>query len=156
MQHMATQAMLDSSQLKASWQQLTFADGVQDCMLFAGTAVANGTCRGIVNAIGMSTEVGAIQQQITDAAAEEEDTPLKKKLDIFGERLAQVIISFLTPTQSHTSFGLHVQSLRPSKLVSTPSAQHDLRLTRGASSEPHMIPSAAAAKSLSMLPASSP
>lgn len=61
-------------------------------MLFAGTAVANGTCRGIVNAIGMSTEVGAIQQQITDAAAEEEDTPLKKKLDIFGERLAQVTI----------------------------------------------------------------
>lgn len=59
-------------------------------MLFAGTAVANGGCRGIVNAIGMSTEVGAIQQQITDAAAEEEDTPLKKKLDVFGERLAQV------------------------------------------------------------------
>ncbi|CAL8463437.1 g2971 [Coccomyxa elongata] len=65
----------------------------KDCMLFAGTAVANGTCRGIVNAIGMSTEVGAIQQQITDAAAEEEDTPLKKKLDIFGERLAQVIFA---------------------------------------------------------------
>ena len=59
-------------------------------MLFAGTAVANGSCRGIVNAIGMGTEVGAIQQQIADAAAEEEDTPLKKKLDIFGERLAQV------------------------------------------------------------------
>ncbi|BDA48697.1 Calcium-transporting ATPase 2, endoplasmic reticulum-type [Coccomyxa sp. Obi] len=65
----------------------------KDCMLFAGTAIANGTCRGIVNAIGMSTEVGAIQQQITDAAAEEEDTPLKKKLDIFGERLAQVIFA---------------------------------------------------------------
>ncbi|KAK9917696.1 hypothetical protein WJX75_007286 [Coccomyxa subellipsoidea] len=65
----------------------------KECMLFAGTAVANGTCRGIVNAIGMSTEVGAIQQQITDAAAEEEDTPLKKKLDIFGERLAQVIFA---------------------------------------------------------------
>lgn len=59
-------------------------------MLFAATAIANGACQGIVNAIGMSTEVGAIQQQITDAAAEEEDTPLKKKLDIFGERLAQV------------------------------------------------------------------
>jgi magnesium-transporting ATPase (P-type) len=45
-------------------------------MLFAGTAVANGSCRGVVNAIGMGTEVGAIQQQIADAAAEEEDTPL--------------------------------------------------------------------------------
>lgn len=70
-------------------------------MLFAGTAVANGGCRGIVNAIGMSTEVGAIQQQITDAAAEEEDTPLKKKLDVFGERLAQV--SSLSANISSTS-----------------------------------------------------
>ena len=64
---------------------------MQDNMLFAGTAVANGSCLGIVNAIGMSTEVGKIQQQITEAAAEEEDTPLKKKLDVFGERLAQVL-----------------------------------------------------------------
>ena len=61
-------------------------------MLFAGTAVANGSCKGIVNAIGMATEVGKIQQQITEAAAEEEDTPLKKKLDVFGERLAQAMI----------------------------------------------------------------
>lgn len=72
---------------------LLASDGLrlmQDNMLFAGTAVANGSCLGIVNAIGMSTEVGKIQQQITEAAAEEEDTPLKKKLDVFGERLAQV------------------------------------------------------------------
>ena len=62
-------------------------------MLFAGTAVANGSCKGIVNAIGMATEVGKIQQQITEAAAEEEDTPLKKKLDVFGERLAQAMLS---------------------------------------------------------------
>ena len=61
-------------------------------MLFAGTAVANGSCKGIVNAIGMATEVGKIQQQITEAAAEEEDTPLKKKLDVFGERLAQAML----------------------------------------------------------------
>ena len=59
-------------------------------MLFAATAVANGSCRAVVNSIGMATEVGAIQQQIADAAAEEEDTPLKKKLDKFGETLAQV------------------------------------------------------------------
>ena len=72
-------------------------------MLFAGTAVANGSCRGVVNAIGMGTEVGAIQQQIADAAAEEEDTPLKKKLDIFGERLAQV--SPACPTFSGISKG---------------------------------------------------
>ncbi len=58
-------------------------------MLFAATAVANGSCRAVVNSVGMATEVGAIQQQIADAAAEEEDTPLKKKLDKFGETLAQ-------------------------------------------------------------------
>lgn len=62
----------------------------KDCMLFAATAVANGSCRAVVNSVGMATEVGAIQQQIADAAAEEEDTPLKKKLDKFGETLAQV------------------------------------------------------------------
>lgn len=61
-------------------------------MLFAGTAVANGHCLGVVNNIGMTTEIGKIQQSIHDAAGEEEDTPLKKKLDHFGELLAQVTI----------------------------------------------------------------
>ena len=59
-------------------------------MLFAGTAVVNGHCFGIVNNIGMTTEIGKIQQSIHDASSEEEDTPLKKKLDHFGEVLAQV------------------------------------------------------------------
>ena len=62
----------------------------KDNMLFAGTAVVNGHCFGIVNSTGMATEIGKIQQQIHDAASEEEDTPLKKKLDHFGELLAQV------------------------------------------------------------------
>ncbi len=115
---MATQAILDL-------QQLMCADGLQDCMLFAGTAVANGTCRGIVNAIGMSTEVGAIQQQITDAAAEEEDTPLKKKLDIFGERLAQVIISYVMPTGVYDLYALHLQPFCSHQHMRTPSAQHN-------------------------------
>mmetsp|Transcript_20925 Transcript_20925/g.53619 ORF Transcript_20925/g.53619 Transcript_20925/m.53619 type:complete len:1079 (+) Transcript_20925:201-3437(+) len=61
------------------------------CMLFAGTAIANGHCHGIVTAIGMKTEIGQIQAQITEAAGEDDDTPLKKKLDAFGELLAQVI-----------------------------------------------------------------
>lgn len=39
----------------------------------------------------MNTEIGAIQQQIAAAAEEEEDTPLKKKLDAFGEGLAAII-----------------------------------------------------------------
>ena len=40
----------------------------------------------------MSTEIGAIQRQIAEAAGEEEDTPLKKKLDAFGEGLAAIIL----------------------------------------------------------------
>ena len=59
-------------------------------MLFAGTAVANGACLGVVNDVGMDTEIGKIQTQIHEAAGEEDDTPLKKKLDDFGNRLAQV------------------------------------------------------------------
>jgi magnesium-transporting ATPase (P-type) len=61
----------------------------KECMLFAGTAISNGSCLAIVNSIGMATEIGKIQQQIQDASEEEEDSPLKKKIDNFGERLAQ-------------------------------------------------------------------
>jgi len=60
-------------------------------MVFAGTAVANGHCHAIVTAIGMETEIGKIQAQITKASGEEEDTPLQKKLDRFGAMLAQII-----------------------------------------------------------------
>lgn len=59
-------------------------------MLFAGTAVASGSGIGIVTSIGMATEIGKIQSQIQEASQEEEDTPLKKKLDQFGELLAKV------------------------------------------------------------------
>ena len=62
----------------------------KDCMLFASTAVANGNCIGIVNSTGMMTEIGKIQKQIQDASEEDDDTPLKIKLDEFGEALARV------------------------------------------------------------------
>ncbi|KAK9865269.1 hypothetical protein WJX84_000813, partial [Apatococcus fuscideae] len=63
----------------------------KDSMLFASTAVANGNCIGIVNSTGMTTEIGKIQKQIQDASEEEDDTPLKIKLDEFGEALARII-----------------------------------------------------------------
>jgi len=63
----------------------------QECMLFAGTTISNGQCVGIVNSIGMETQIGKIQASITEAAGEEEDTPLKKKLDEFGDMLTKVI-----------------------------------------------------------------
>jgi len=62
----------------------------KECMLFAGTAVASGSGIGVVTSIGMQTEIGKIQSQIAAAAEEEEDTPLKQKLDEFGELLAKV------------------------------------------------------------------
>ena len=36
----------------------------KDCMLFAGTGIASGACIGVVNSIGMDTEIGKIQEQI--------------------------------------------------------------------------------------------
>lgn len=33
-------------------------------MLFAGTGIASGACIGVVNSIGMETEIGKIQEQL--------------------------------------------------------------------------------------------
>ncbi|KAJ7514337.1 hypothetical protein O6H91_23G039900 [Diphasiastrum complanatum] len=63
----------------------------KDCMVFSGTTVVNGCCVCIVVSTGMNTEIGKIQAQIHEASLEEDDTPLKKKLDEFGERLTLVI-----------------------------------------------------------------
>eukprot|EP00250_Pteridium_aquilinum_P007551 c17239_g1_i1 orf=372-3581(-) len=63
----------------------------KECICFAGTTVVNGSCVCIVTATGMNTEIGKIQAQIQEAALQEEDTPLKKKLDQFGEWLTIVI-----------------------------------------------------------------
>lgn len=68
----------------------------KESMLFAGTAISNGSCTGIVHGIGMNTEIGKIQTQIQEASQEEDATPLKKKLDEFGELLAKVHIVCLS------------------------------------------------------------
>ena len=60
-------------------------------MLFAGTSIAYGSCVGLVTSIGMHTELGKIHEQLQEASEFEEDTPLKQKLNEFGELLAQVI-----------------------------------------------------------------
>ena len=82
-------------------------------MVFAGTAVANGAGVAIVNAIGMRTEIGHIQQQIQAAAAEEDDTPLKKKLDEFGELLAKARLS---PPSSIDINGAYLRQACPCSL----------------------------------------
>lgn len=60
-------------------------------MVFAGTTVVNGSCICIVVNTGMQTEIGKIQIQIHEASLVESDTPLKKKLDEFGNRLTSAI-----------------------------------------------------------------
>lgn len=58
---------------------------------FAATTVVSGTATGVVIKIGMKTEIGVIQQSVQEAAEEAELTPLKKKLDEFGEALSKII-----------------------------------------------------------------
>jgi len=60
-------------------------------ILFATTTVVGGIARGVVVDTGMQTEIGKIQLAVQDAAEDEEDTPLKKKIDEFGDLLSQVI-----------------------------------------------------------------
>lgn len=61
------------------------------CMVFAGTTVVNGNCICLVTQTGMSTEIGKVHSQIHEASLAEEDTPLKKKLNEFGEVLTAMI-----------------------------------------------------------------
>ncbi|XP_057483660.1 calcium-transporting ATPase 1, endoplasmic reticulum-type-like [Actinidia eriantha] len=61
------------------------------CMVFAGTTVVNGNCICLVTQIGMGTEIGKVHSQIHEASQSEEDTPLKKKLNEFGEVLTAII-----------------------------------------------------------------
>lgn len=58
-------------------------------MLFSGTIVASGKGWGIVTGIGMNTELGEITDEVSNE--EEDKTPLKQKLDDFGDNLAKVI-----------------------------------------------------------------
>lgn len=63
----------------------------KECMLFAGTTVANGSCVGLVVATGMATEIGRIHSQIHEASQADDDTPLRRKLNEFGEALTVII-----------------------------------------------------------------
>ncbi|XP_076890840.1 calcium-transporting ATPase, endoplasmic reticulum-type-like isoform X2 [Bidens hawaiensis] len=63
----------------------------KDNMVFGGTTIVNGSCICIVVNTGMDSEIGEIQKQIHEASLEESDTPLKKKLDEFGNNLTRVI-----------------------------------------------------------------
>ena len=54
-------------------------------MLFKGTSITRGTGEGLVTATGMKTEIGTITSLTQEA--EEEETPMEKRLDKMGHRL---------------------------------------------------------------------
>ncbi|MBS7637234.1 HAD-IC family P-type ATPase, partial [Candidatus Bathyarchaeota archaeon] len=59
-------------------------------MVFMGTHVTYGRGRAIVVATGMNTEFGKIAEMVQ--AVEEEETPLKQKLERFAKKLAVIIV----------------------------------------------------------------
>ncbi|KAH9770904.1 hypothetical protein KPL71_012521 [Citrus sinensis] len=61
------------------------------CMLFAGITIVNENYVCSVIQIGMETEIRKVHKQIYVASQSEEDTPLKKKLNDFGEVLTKMI-----------------------------------------------------------------
>lgn len=58
-------------------------------MLFSGTTIVNGSGAAIVVLTGSNTAIGGIHAEISEDR--DEKTPLKQKLDDFGEMLAKVI-----------------------------------------------------------------
>ena len=60
------------------------------CMGYKGTAVTEGTGRGVVVSTGMDTELGAISEMVE--TAEGGDTPLEQKLDRLGHRLVWLTV----------------------------------------------------------------
>lgn len=46
-------------------------------MIFSSTNVSYGNAIGVVVFTGMQTAIGRVQKEVTEAAEEEEDTPLK-------------------------------------------------------------------------------
>lgn len=75
-------------------------------MLFSSTTITNGTAVGIVSYTGMDSAIGTVWKEVCEAKEEEEDTPLKKKIDHFGEMLANVIfvICFLVWAMNFNKF----------------------------------------------------
>ncbi|KAG2429498.1 hypothetical protein HXX76_010734 [Chlamydomonas incerta] len=60
-------------------------------MLFSGTLVTSGRGRGIVTGTGAATAIGRIRDALSASDGADEKTPLKQKLDEFGELLSKVI-----------------------------------------------------------------
>ncbi|WP_323130983.1 cation-translocating P-type ATPase [Sinorhizobium medicae] len=62
----------------------------RSCMVFKGTAVAQGTGRAVITATGMQTEMGAIAT-LLDATVEQ-PTPLQKEVALIGRTLGTAVV----------------------------------------------------------------
>ncbi|MGQ9539252.1 MAG: cation-translocating P-type ATPase [Candidatus Bathycorpusculaceae bacterium] len=60
-------------------------------MVFSATHIVYGRGKAVVTATGMNTEFGKIAEMVQ--TAEEEETPLQKKLDSFASKIAKVVIA---------------------------------------------------------------
>ncbi|MGB9853815.1 MAG: cation-translocating P-type ATPase [Candidatus Bathyarchaeales archaeon] len=60
-------------------------------MVFSATHIVYGRGKAVVTATGMNTEFGKIAEMVQ--TAEEEETPLQKKLDRFASKIAKVVIA---------------------------------------------------------------
>jgi Ca2+-transporting ATPase len=65
----------------------------QNNMLHKGTFVTNGNATALVTATGMQTELGKIAHLVE--GAEESDTPLEKKLQVFSRKLIYITVALL-------------------------------------------------------------
>ena len=75
-------------------------------MIFSSTIVNYGSADGVVVFTGMKTAIGRVQKEVQEAAEEEEDTPLKQKLDDFGEKLSYLIsaVCFIVWIMNYNNF----------------------------------------------------
>ena len=62
-------------------------------MLFKGTALTAGSCKGVVTATGMTTEIGRISSLVEEAAGE--TTSLEKRLESLGRMLLWLTLAIL-------------------------------------------------------------
>jgi len=62
-------------------------------MLFKGTALTAGSCKGVVTATGMATELGRISSLVQESR--NETTPLERRLESLGRRLLWLTLAIL-------------------------------------------------------------
>jgi len=84
-------------------------------MVFTATHVVYGRGKAIVVAAGMNTEFGKIAEMVQ--TAEEEETPLQKKLDKFASKIAKVVIAVVVVIFALEAFEAATQGFQISNFI---------------------------------------